>query len=328
MRVDVIVTTYNRAGMLEAALRSLLRQELGGISLRIIVVDNGSTDGTRAVVEHLRVPPQVSVRYVAEQEQGVAHARNRGLRESTADWIAFLDDDEVADPAWLRELIAAAVAAGATCVGGRVALEDHAAVRRLRPFCRALLGETPEGAAAERFRGKRLPGTGNVLIRRAALDAVDPFDGSLASGAEDSDFFSRLRDAGHPAWFSPRAQIVHRVPPYRTSARYLLWVASRHGANAATLDRRRRGRGRVLRDALLRAAQAVAITVPALLLALVTGDAARALEGGCRLARAVGYGREALRILAPRAFPQRAFVGRLALRTEGERFGNEDPAAP
>jgi glycosyltransferase involved in cell wall biosynthesis len=328
MRVDVIVTTYNRAAMLEAALRSLLHQELGDLSVDIIVVDNGSTDETRNVVDRLPVPPPLSLRYVVEREKGVAHARNRGLRESIAEWIAFLDDDEIADPEWLQELTTAALGVDAACVGGRVALDEHALVRPLRPFCRALLGETPGGDGPRPFQGKALPGTGNVLVHRTALDAVGRFDASLVHGAEDSDFFGRLRDAGLPAWYHPRARIVHRVPPYRTTPEYLLWVARRHGASSATLDLKRHGRRRVIRDALLRAGQAIAITLPALMLAMLSGNAGLRLEWRCRLARAIGYERHALRLLAPRAFPQRAFEDRLELRAEGERFRREGAAAP
>ncbi len=328
MRVDVIITTYNRAAMVEAALRSVLHQELGDLSVRVVVVDNGSTDGTCEVVQAVPVPPHLSLRYVVEHEKGVAHARNRGLRESTADWVAFLDDDEIADPRWLQELISAATTSGASCVGGRVVLDGDPGVRRLGPFCRALLGETPGGEAPRPFRGKSLPGTGNVLFHRSVLERIGTFDPSLLHGAEDSDFFGRLRDAGVPAWFAPRARIVHRVPRYRTMPEYLLWVATRHGANSAILDLKRHGGGRVFRDALLRAGHAVAITVPAGLLATVSGNAGVALEARCRLARALGYERQVLRMVAPRALSQRAFVDRLELRAEGKRFGREGTAPP
>ncbi|HEX9050433.1 MAG TPA: glycosyltransferase [Anaeromyxobacter sp.] len=328
MRVDVIIATYNRAAMLDAALRSVLHQELGDLSVRVIVVDNGSTDGTRDAVQRLSVPSHLAVRCVVEHEKGVAHARNRGLRESTADWLAFLDDDEIADPRWLGELLSAATASGASCVGGRVVLDGDPGVRRLGPFCRALLGETPGGEAPSPFRGKSLPGTGNVLFHRSVLERIDPFDPSLVHGAEDSDFFGRLRDAGVPAWFAPRARIVHRVPRYRTTPEYLLWVAARHGASSALLDLKRHGRRRVFRDALLRAGEAAAITVPAGLLATVAGNAGVVLDARCRLARAVGYERQVLRIVAPRALSQRAFVDRLEFRAEGKRFGREGTAPP
>jgi GT2 family glycosyltransferase len=318
MRVDVIVTTYNRAAMLAEALESLLRQDPGrGCVLELLVVDNASTDSTRAVVEAIAARSEIPVRYVCERARGVAHARARGVRESTAEWIAFFDDDQIADGRWLGELVAAARESGARCVGGGVALalEDGASAR-LPAFCRGLLGETPGGEPGGPYRRRRLPGTGNVLVHRSVFEAVGPFDAALDQG-EDAEFFRRVRRAGFSMWYAPGARIVHRAPASRTTGEHLAWLARRHGAAYATIDAKEAGRGRLVRNALLRAGQALVLTVPALLRARARRDGARLLEVQCRLARAVGYERQALRILAPRAFEQARFFEELGFGKGG-----------
>ena len=88
--VSIIVPTYNRENVIERALRSILCQTYS--AYEVIVVDDGSTDGTETVVTGLQ---DDRIRYIALQEnQGVAHARNVGIQQAKYDYIAFLDSDD------------------------------------------------------------------------------------------------------------------------------------------------------------------------------------------------------------------------------------------
>src|SRR6266481_1321163 len=98
--ISVIIPTHNRAGLLQNAIESVLRQTYP--VHEIIVVDDGSTDGTRTVVskyENNRPGSTMVVRYIFQEQQGVAAARNTGIENSTGDWLAFLDSDDL----WLPE---------------------------------------------------------------------------------------------------------------------------------------------------------------------------------------------------------------------------------
>jgi GT2 family glycosyltransferase len=319
MRVDVIVCTYNRAAMLEETLAGLRGQDIGAAcAFDVLVVDNDSTDGTTSVVESAARSGGAPVRYVFEAAHGVANARNRGVREATADWLAFIDDDEVPETGWLRELASVASEKRAACVSGSVGLALPAG-SALPPFCRGLLGATPEPDAPVQLTGKQLPGTGNVLVHRSVFDRVGAFDVGLAHGGEDEDFFQRVRRAGFAIWYAPRARIVHRIPPYRLTPAYLTWTASRHGVHYALRDSKKGGRARVLGQALLRGGQVIA-TVASLLAARAAGDDAALLDHRCRLARAVAYERQALRLLAP-WITQARFFEQLEFRGERARFG-------
>jgi glycosyltransferase involved in cell wall biosynthesis len=94
--VSVVIPTYNRQDLLGRAIESVLKQTVP-VS-EIIVIDDGSTDATRELARAYRD----SIRYVYQENRGTAAARNRGIRESRFQWVAFLDHDDE----WLPEQIA------------------------------------------------------------------------------------------------------------------------------------------------------------------------------------------------------------------------------
>src|ERR687891_190196 len=104
--VSVIVPTHNRRALLLLTLRSILLQS--DVDLELIVVDDGSIDGTGTAVEQLADSRARVVRN--EVAQGVSAARDRGRAETTGDWIAFCDDDDLWAPTKLRSQLRAAEA--------------------------------------------------------------------------------------------------------------------------------------------------------------------------------------------------------------------------
>jgi glycosyltransferase involved in cell wall biosynthesis len=101
--IAVIICTHNRAQYLGTAIDSLLQQDFS--DFEVVVVDNGSSDRTREVVEEKLPNPRL--RYVYEPVLGLNVARNRGVQETQSPIIAYLDDDAIATPQWLRVIDAA-----------------------------------------------------------------------------------------------------------------------------------------------------------------------------------------------------------------------------
>jgi GT2 family glycosyltransferase len=191
--VSVVVATRNRAGRLAALLDSLSAQTLH--HFEVVVVDDGSTDGT-----HELLAGRSGVRTLRhERPLGPSAARNTGWRAARAPLVAFTDDDCVASPRWLEELVAAAQAG--TVVQGPV--EPIAAERaRLGPFSRSLWVERlgPWYQAA------------NVLYPRELLERLGGFDaGAFPFAGEDCDLAWRAIAAGaQPVW-APGARVEHAV---------------------------------------------------------------------------------------------------------------------
>src|SRR5258708_39279575 len=102
--LTLAICTYNRSDLLPRALESVLGQTLARDQFEVLIVDNASTDGTRALVETYQTRSP-GLRYVVETQPGIAHARNRAANEALGDYLAFIDDDAWAEPNWLAELI-------------------------------------------------------------------------------------------------------------------------------------------------------------------------------------------------------------------------------
>lgn len=233
-QVSVIIPTYNTARYLPAALESVAAQDYR--PLEVIVVDDGSTDETAAIVADFFQRTGLPGNYVFQPNQGPAAARNRGLTVAHGDWIAFLDADDI----WLP---------GKT-------------TRQLQ-----LLAEYPQAGlvwgSASYFAGDLSPAASPVvrtsapqpswmlqsmLFRRSTLDRVGGFNPTLRLG-EDVDWLWRALEQAVPI-------VVHRdlVVYYRRHSSNITADADRTQQSVPGLIRmsiqRRRARGRVHVDAL------------------------------------------------------------------------------
>ena len=117
--LSVVVCTRDRARVLQGCLDRLARHRLEGFGFEVIVVDNGSTDGTAQLLAAAG-----DVQVLVEPVAGLSRARNRGLEAATGDLVAFLDDDARPEAGWAQALaIARDRFPTATAFGGPVALE-------------------------------------------------------------------------------------------------------------------------------------------------------------------------------------------------------------
>ena len=120
VQISVVIPTHNRARYLSLTIQSLLDQGLPRSDFEIIVVDNRSTDSTKQVIDGFGGGDLV--RYVFEPALGASRARNTGWGHARGRYVAFLDDDVIASPAWLENILGAFETLQPTpgCVGGRV----------------------------------------------------------------------------------------------------------------------------------------------------------------------------------------------------------------
>ncbi len=199
--VSVIVPVRNEERFIADCLTNLLNQDYPQDRLKLIVVDNNSTDRSRTIIR------QFPVQYVFEKRKGVSKARNTGARVARGDLLAFVDGDCVAPRDWISRLVTAlwdqsADACIGTCVfpqGGSF-VEDYLALRGIDSQ-RELLNESRP------FPPWLL--TGNLLVRRTIFEKVAGFEETLARG-EDADFWWKIERAGGCLKYFPRVQILRR----------------------------------------------------------------------------------------------------------------------
>jgi GT2 family glycosyltransferase len=120
LRASVVVCTHNGGRLVEETLESLVCQDFPPAAFEILVVDNASTDATPDVVRGMAERHPGRIRLVREPVLGHSSARNRGVRESRGDVIAFTDDDARVTPGWLRALVDTCERPQVGCAGGPV----------------------------------------------------------------------------------------------------------------------------------------------------------------------------------------------------------------
>lgn len=231
MKITVILCTYNRAQSLALALESVAGSVLpGSISWEVLVVDNNSSDNTREVVEEFTRRYPGRFRYLFEPRAGKSHALNSGIRESSGEVLAFMDDDVTVDGRWLGNLTARLLTHEWAGSGGKIlpersftappwlSLDDRYALAPLAMFD---LG-TEAGQMDEPPFGT------NMAFCREVFEKVGGFRIDLGPRpgsemrSEDTEFGDRVMAVGLRIWYEPSAIVYHSLPAQRLRKQYFL----------------------------------------------------------------------------------------------------------
>jgi len=208
---SVVMPARNTAGMIDAALRSALAQTRPDFEL--LVVDDGSTDGTAEVVE--RWTQDARVRLLRrERSDGPGAARNAAFAEARAPYVSMLDSDDIWLPGYLRaagQALDRNPRAGLACTE-HWTLEDPPGLVRRKPAW--VVGGPAELLEADAFLLRLVRGNfvvnSTVTVRRSALEAVGGCNPALPA-AVDFDLWLRLAAAGYGAVRVPQPLAVYRV---------------------------------------------------------------------------------------------------------------------
>lgn len=283
--VAVVIPTLRRPESLTRALRSVFSQTGLDRRVEIVVVDNDPEATAAPPVEGLREKSPFPLIYAAAPRPGVATARNAGVAATEAPLIAFLDDDQEAEPGWLAALLAAQSRTGADVVFGPIRGVAEGAPDWARAHLDAFFGR--EGPAEDGLIEEPW-GCGNALLVRAtALPGPAPFDVAADQlGGEDDALFARVKASGGRFGWAARAWVSEIAPPHRATMSYALRRAFAYGQGPSQLARARGDGIALAKWMAVGAVQAAVWSLAALVLwALRRPTRARAMD---RAARGLG----------------------------------------
>lgn len=248
MDISIIICTYNRSQTLENVLENI--QRLNGfpqITWETLVIDNNSTDGTKAVVTHFVDNGKGNVRYVFEGRQGKSYALNTGVKAAMGEILAFTDDDVIIDSNWLLNIKKTFDQYNCAGIGGKIipvllgkkpswlTTDTH------HPFM-STLGSFDWGD--ECCELKDPPYGANMAFRKETfmkhgLFRIDlgPTEKNSMGKGEDTELSQRLLDRGEKVMYVPDAVIYHRVEKERLKKQSFQKWYFNHGRCKTKTDR-------------------------------------------------------------------------------------------
>ena len=235
MLFSVVICSYNRREHVVAAVTSVLAQTLSPDEYEIVVVDNGSTDGTEEAIGAL-VAKHARVSYLYEARLGLATARNTGWQAARGTYVAFLDDDARAETNWL-ETAKGLIEANPTdlrCVGGPI----HPFYTSVKPDWWLDSYETRTRGDVQRhlregeaFSGSNMIWSTETLRTYHGFDSTAGMKGKQLGMGEETALFRRVwaGEASPVFLYSPDLRVYHWVPPEKMTMRYILKRATANG---------------------------------------------------------------------------------------------------
>jgi len=199
--ISVVVPTYNRKHLLKGCLNSLFNQSYPANNYEIIVIDDGSTDGTAQMVKEIKATCDHKIIYLRQDRKGPAIARNLGIKAAKGKIICFLDDDCIADVDLLSEVYKSFSDDFSNEVGG--------VKGRVEPIWNERT-DLSYALGKYIYVSERSLSSNNLAYKKSVLHEVGLFDETFPIPAwEDVDLGNRVMDKGYKILYNPKAIVWH-----------------------------------------------------------------------------------------------------------------------
>ncbi len=233
MKVSVIICTYNRDRHIGRALESLISQKASPQDFEIIVIDNNSTDGTADILREFqnKYGREFNIKVAKESRQGLSFARNRGIELASGEIISFIDDDAIAAPDFIGNIIKNMHKfPGYLAFGGKVLpkYEDGTEPAWMSPYIERIISVVDMGNEYKEFK-KTYPVGCNMLFRKEIFDKVGKFNTRLRLRSDDKYIFLKIKEAGFPVLYLPDVVVQHFIDSFRTGMDYIKKVSKLNG---------------------------------------------------------------------------------------------------
>lgn len=249
--LTVIVCTYNRLPVLTLCVEALLKQTASVNDFRILVVDNNCNDGTwQYLLEVSTHVPNMSA--IQEREQGLSYARNRGLKEASTPFLAYLDDDGIPPETWVSSILENIE----SHYGGDIAAFGGPYfpyyLQRKPEWFKDSYGTWDGGPSFRLFNPGECICGGNMVLRTDVLREVGGFSGKLGmkgnvrAFAEESLVHKKILERKWQALYCPNMRIAHLVKPTQFDVKNLLRDAYKAGFNSGQIGLKGRSKSLAL----------------------------------------------------------------------------------
>ena len=244
MHLSIVICSYNRASYISDALDSLYTQTAGLNAFEVIIVDNNSTDNTAEIFNQWSAAhPNGSFTYITETKQGASFARNTGAAVAKGQWLCFMDDDAVATPNYVENILKhIETKPNAVGFGGRIIPKYMPAEPIwMSYYVSSLVGNFDYAPTACAFENGKYPLESNMIVRKDVYDAIGGFNtalpgvvGTLRIGGEGKELFYKILALGHTIYYDPTICVHHVVEVKKLTSEYMYRVASGIGRGEQT----------------------------------------------------------------------------------------------
>jgi succinoglycan biosynthesis protein ExoM len=290
MLVSICIATYRRPEGLKrlmAGLDRLIFTNQTQPQIEVIVVDNDPTRSAQVFCEQLRSQFKWSLKYFSEAQRGISYVRNKAVAEvaTAADFVLFIDDDEVPEPNWLDELLTAQQTYNADVVAGP-SLPFFPGIDTPTWVIKGKFFEAPRFTTGHRLE---YTGTNNVLIRARILRELDQvFDDRFAiTGGEDTHLFMRLSRAGYKLIWADSAVVYEWIPQSRTNLKWILQRGYRSYGTYGLCEKELEPLAKVLARRISTGSGRIAIGIVSLLPSIFLGKS-QTVQALLQIARGAG----------------------------------------
>lgn len=236
MQLSIVICSYNRADYISDALDSLYTQTARLNAFEAIIVDNNSTDNTAEVFKQWRAAHTNGIfTYITETNQGASFARNTGAAVSKGQWLCFMDDDAVATPNYVENILKhIETKPDAVGFGGRIIPKYIPAEPKwMSYYVSSLVGNFDYAPTACAFENGKYPLESNMIVKKDVYEAIGGFNtalpgvvGTLRIGGEGKELFYKILALGHIIYYDPSICVHHVVEVKKLTSEYMYRVAS------------------------------------------------------------------------------------------------------
>jgi len=236
MKLSIVICSYNRAQYIGDALDSLYNQTSSLSDFEVMLVDNNSTDGTPEVYKSWREHyPDGNFQYLTEHRQGASYARNTGAAHAQTDWLCFMDDDAVAFPDFVANIIRHTQEKPSIVGFGGKIIPKYIPEKPvwMSYYVSSLVGNFDYSPVPCAFKKGKYPLESNMIIKKSVFDQVGGFNttlpgvvGTLRIGGEGKELFYKVIGLGEEIHYDPNIIVYHVVETSKLTKEYLYRVAS------------------------------------------------------------------------------------------------------